>query len=53
MVALGEDGNLGIHFEGEYGDRAGTLAPVSDGRLMTEILHHAPPLVVPPVGCTI
>ena len=53
VVALGEDGSLGIHFEGEYGDPAGTLAPDSDGRLMTEILHHAPLLVVPPLGCTI
>src|SRR5918999_589548 len=50
--ALGEYGSLGIHIEGEHGDRGGTLTPVSGGRKMICVHHHAPPLVVPPFGCT-
>ena len=52
VVALGEDGSLGIHVEGEHGYRGCTLPPVSGGRLTICVRHHAPPLVVPPFGCT-
>src|SRR5918999_1867150 len=46
VVALGEDGSLGIHVEGEYGDRGGTLTPVTGGRQTICVHHPAPPLVV-------
>ena len=53
MVTLGENRGLDIRVEGERGDRGGTLTPVSGGRQTICVSHHAPPLVVPPFGCTI
>ena len=52
VLALGEDRSLGIHIEGEHCYRGGTLTLVSGGRQAICVRHHAPPLVVPPLGCT-